>query len=46
MSKDEKLLLLSLLMRDIRGAFPNGNKDPRLLKVLELSKELDLDIFV
>ena len=44
MSKDEKLLLLSLLMRDIRGAFPNGNKDPRLLKVLELSKELDLDI--
>ena len=43
MTKDEKLLLLDLLMRDMRGAFPNGRKDPRLLKVLELAKELELD---
>ena len=40
MSKEEKLLLLDLLMRDMRGAFPHHRKDPRLLKVLELSKEL------
>lgn len=43
MKKSEKLLLLELLMRDIRGAFPNGEKDPRLLKVLGLAKELELD---
>lgn len=43
MSKEEKLLLLELLMRDMRGAFPHNRKDPRLLKVLELSKELELD---
>lgn len=43
MSKEEKLLLLDLLMRDMRGAFPQHRKDPRLLKVLELSKELELD---
>ena len=43
MSKEEKLLLLELLMRDMRGSFPHHRKDPRLLKVLELSKELELD---
>lgn len=43
MNKEEKLLLLELLMRDIRGAFPSGKKDLRLLKVLELSKDLGLN---
>ena len=43
MTKKEKLLLLDLLMRDIRGAFPENKLDERLIKVLELSKELGLD---
>ena len=45
MTKKEKLLLLDLLMRDIRGAFPENEQDERLVKVLELSKELGLELY-
>ena len=43
MRKEEKLLLLELLMKDVRGAFPENTQDERLLKILELSEELGLD---
>lgn len=42
MSHEEKLLLLQLLMLDMRGSFPSGWEDPRLVRAAELSVELCL----
>lgn len=42
MSIEEKLLLLEVLMRDMRGSFPQGN-DVRLEKAIAIARELELD---
>lgn len=43
MNKNEKMLLLIYLMRDMRGAFPEGRRDSRLIRALELMLELGLN---
>lgn len=43
MSKQEKLLLLEMLMRDMRGSFPmTGASDKRIKATLRLASELEL----
>lgn len=41
MSIEEKLLLLEVLMRDMRGSFPQGD-DVRLKKAVAIARELEL----
>lgn len=43
MNKNEKMLLLTYLMKDMRGSFPENRKDRRLIRALELMLELSLN---
>lgn len=45
MSREEKMLLLELILRDIRGNW-GWDLEKRVDKALELAKELELDVFI
>jgi hypothetical protein len=43
MTKEEKTLLLQILMLNMRGSFPDGWDDIRLKKAANLAKELEFE---
>lgn len=42
MSREEKLMLLQVILYDMRGAFPSGWADRRINRARELAEELGL----